>query len=723
MRLNKLFVSILILFILTVSIGTIYAADDLNNNTITSDNSADNLEKTDENIVSTSNDDVLSSSKTIIVPFDPMNPNDVLLPKIQPAIDGANSGDTIIIKGSPVHVHATINKKLNIIADSDSTIDACPHHTHEGLTEHGVFYITKGGSGSTIQGFNFINKDKAETPFAILIDGASDITIKDCTMNYNNPEVDKLRGIVIKNSNNVKLSNLLINNTINGITIIDSSNIDITDCILSFNDNYAVTISGDSRNINIKSNSIMNNGNSGINLSSVNNVNILNNYIKDNGKSNKDTGSGIYVNANITKLVVKGNIFLSNGRHAILYDYRTRNLNREDGADLLTIVDDNYFEGHDSMILHHTVYTKSPNGNMKYDAENDIYYKADDGDYIEDTSTVYMQHAFIYNDVPCGHTYYTTKIPWTLDAPGNNGKYNLYLKLSEIKEVKPGVYQISIVDSQGKIAADFNGGYIAFFLNDCSSVAPQKGDIYKSAPIKNGVATADFRSVYNSFKTTGNIITAAFPGVSEKIENNLYKKFNVKDSNIPISPVTKLSSSKLTTYPLSGKYISAKLVDSKNKPITGQKVTFKFNGKTYTAKTNSKGIAKVKVSLETKKTYIVTIKYSGNDDYKASKVTSKILVKTGSKKSKIKASNMKIKKNKKKAFKLKLTNNAGKALKNQKIVVKVNGKSSIIKTNKKGIAKINVKFKKVKKFKINMKFLGDSNFKAVSQTKVITVYK
>ena len=719
MRLNKLFVSILILFILTVSIGTIYAADDLNNNTITSDNSADNLEKTDENTVSTSNDDVLS--KTIIVPFDPKEPNDVLWPKIQPAIDGANSGDTIIIKGSPVHVHATINKKLNIIADYDSTIDACPHHTHEGLTEHGIFYITKEGSGSTIQGFTFVNNDKAETPFAILIDGARDITIKDCTMNYNNPEVDKLRGIVIKNSNNVKLSNLLINNTINGITIIDSSNIDITDCILSFNDNYAVTISGDSRNINIKSNSIMNNGNSGINLSSVNNVNILNNYIKDNGKSNKDTGSGIYVNANITKLVVKGNIFLSNGRHAILYDYRTRNLNREDGADLLTIVDDNYFEGHKSMVLHHRIYREYPNGDMKYDAEKDIYYKSDDGDYIEDTSTVYMQHAFIYHDIPCGHTYYTTKIPWTLDAPGNNGKYNFYLNLSEIKEIKPGLYQISIVDSQGNIAADFNGGYIAFFLNDCSSVAPQEGNIYNNALIKNGVATADFRRVYNSFKTTDNIITAVFPGVSGKIENSLYKKFNVK--NIPISPVTKLSSSKLITYPLSENYISAKLVDSKNKPITGQKVTFKFNGKTYTAKTNSKGVAEVKVSLETKKTYTVTIKYSGNDDYKASKVTSKILVKTGSKKSQIKALNMKIKKNEKKTFKLKLTTSAGKALKNQKIVVKVNGKSSIIKTDKKGIAKINVKFNKVKIFKINMKFLGDSNFKAVSQTKLITVYK
>ena len=723
MKVNKLIIFISILFILTIFIGSVSASDNLTNNNIALDDSVNNLEKNDINIIALSDSNGLSDSKTIVVPFDPKNPNDVLLPKIQQAIDSASPGDTIFIEGSPVHVHATINKTLNIVADYDSTIDACPHHTHEGLDEHGVFYITKEGSGSTIQGFNFINKDKAETPFAILIDGANDITIKDCTMNYNNPQVDKISGIIIKNSNNVKLSNLIVNNTINGITIIDSSNIDISDCILSCNDNYAISVMGNSKNINIKFNSINNNGNSGINLSSINNINILNNYIEYNGKVNTDSGSGIYVNNNITKLVVKGNMFLSNGLHAILYDYRTRNLNREEGADLLTVVNDNYFEGHSSMILHHRIYREHPNGDMKYDVENDVYYKSDDGDYIEDKSTVYMQYAFIYHDFPCGHTYYTPSIPWALDAPGNNGKYDFSLKLSEIKEIKNGVYQIAIVDSKANIASDFNSGYIAFFLNDYSTVVPQQGNIYKKVPIINGVATADFRDVYNLFKNTGNSITAVIPGLSEKVSNNPYKQFDVKDSNVPISPASKLISSQLTTYPLSDEYVSVKLVDSKNNPIYNQVVTFKFNGKTYTAKTNNNGIAKVKVSLSSKKTYSVSISYSGNDDYKYSSVKSKILVKTGSKKSKITSFNMKIKKNKNKAFKLKLTDNAGKSLKNQKILIKVNGKSSVIKTNKNGIAKINVKFNKIKKFKINMKFLGNSKFKAISKTNIISVSK
>ena len=243
------------------------------------------------------------------MPFDPQNPNEVLLPKIQPAIDSANAGDTIIIEGSPVHCHLIINKTLTILADDSSTIDPCPHHTHKGLDEHGVFYVTSSGSGSVIKGFSFINKDKAKTPFSILIDGASDVTIKDCTIDDDTKDVDKYVGIIIKNSNNIKLSNLLINNTIYGIRIINSTNIDISDCVIANTQNYAISIFGISRNINIQNNSILRNKNSGINLSSANNVFILNNLIKDNGYANEDSGSGIYVNTNITMLTVKGNIF------------------------------------------------------------------------------------------------------------------------------------------------------------------------------------------------------------------------------------------------------------------------------------------------------------------------------------------------------------------------------------------------------------------------------
>ena len=742
MKIKKLVLFILLISILTCSIGSISATDSINNDTITKDNDRITLEHTDDNLIDSSEDVILEdSTKTINVPFDPRNPNEVLLPKIQPAIDGANPGDTIVIQGSPVHCHLTINKKLNIISGGDSTtIDPCPHHTHEGLDEYGVFYIPKEGSGSTIQGFTFINKDKSKNPFSILIDGAKDITIKDCVMADTTPSVDKYVGIIIRNSNNVKLSNLIVSNTINGITIINSTNIEITNCNFTDNQNHAILVSENSKNINIHDNYIINNGNCGINLTSADYININNNLIKNNGLKNDDSGSGIYVNTNIVKLTVKGNIFLSNALHAIMYDYRTRNLNLDEGADQLTIVDDNYFEGHTSMVLHHRTYVQKAGGTMVYDAENDVFIKSSSGNYVEGKSYVFMQNAFIYNDVPCGFTYYTTTIPWTLDAPANNGRYNLSLKLSEINEIKNGAYQIGIIDSKGQVASDFNLGYIIFFLNDYSTVEPKTGNVYKIAYIKNGVATADFRDVYDSFKTSNNIITAVFPGLSENVNRNPYKQCTVDDSNIPtyedslqyltdlnndfsVKLNSKLSASTLTTYPLSDAYLSVKLVDSNNNAISGQTITFKFNQKTYTAKTDNKGIAKVKVSLASKKTYPVTITFTGNDKYISSKITSKIIIKVGSKKSKIKSSNIKIKRNKKKTFKLKLTSGNGKALNGQILKVKVNGKQYTIKTNKNGIAKISLKFKKAKKYKLKMSFLGNSKFKAVSKTNTVTVTK
>lgn len=722
MNFNKFIILTSILFILTVSIGTISASDISDNQTGVLDGSLSLMENNNKIVESSQNDLLSDSAKTVVVPFNPSEPNEMTWPKIQPAIDEANAGDTIIIEGNPAHCRLAINKKLNIIAGEGANITPCPANYHEGLSQFGVFYIPKEGSGSTIQGFTFLNTHKSTTPFAIFIDGADDITIKDCIIDFNAQMDYKFSGIIIKNSNNIKLSNLIINNTINGITIINSSNIDITNSIISYNVNQAISISGDSKNININSNQIKNNGNSGINLSSANNVNVINNYIENNGIKNRGTGSGIYVNTNITKLIVKGNVFLSNGLHAIMYDYRTRNLNKDSGADQLTIVDNNYFSGHDSMVLHHRTYIEYPDGDLKYDAENDVYGSVGEGSYIEKNSYVYMQHALVHYDILCGFTYYTPDISWSLDAVGNMGQYNLSLKLV-INQVKNGVYQASIVDNDGNVATDFSSFYITFFLNDYTTMNPKQGEIYKKVLISNGVAIADFRDVYSSFKASGNVVTAVIPGLFEEVNRNIHAQLHVRDSEIPIDPMTTLTASELTTYPLSDSYFSAKLTNSRGKSISNQLISFKINGKIYTAKTDDNGIAKVKVSLTSKKTYDVIVGYLGNDDYKSTQVIGKIIVKTGSKKSKIKASNVKFKKNKKKTFKLKLTSGAGKVLKNQKITVKVNGKASIIKTNKKGIAKISLKFKKAGKYKITMKFLGNSEFKPATKINKITVNK
>ena len=51
--------------------------------------------------------------------------------------------------------------------------------------------------------------------------------------------------------------------------------------------------------------------------------------------------------------------------------------------------------------------------------------------------------------------------------------------------------------------------------------------------------------------------------------------------------------------------------------IANKKVTFTVNGKTYSAKTNDKGVASVNVTITKAGTYTVTAKYAGDITYAA----------------------------------------------------------------------------------------------------------
>ena len=336
MKVKNVLIFISILLILIMGIDAIAAVDNLNTTLNENDlkESSDFLQQSDEySLVNSNAGDVISdsssNSKTVTIVADKTNPNQVLKPTVQPAIDAANPGDTIILKGNFVHCHFTINKTLNIVAAPGASLGPCPHHKHEGVDEFGVFYIDENGSGSLIEGFTFLNNDKSNTPFAFLIRGANDVTINNCSLNYVNPDIDKYSGIIIENSTNVRLSNLFVNNTIYGIRIVNSSNIIIEDSVIGNSENYGIFIGNACQNITIRNNALENNKKASIALNCANNVSIISNIIENNGKTNDEVGSGLYVNAEIIQLIVKGNLFLNNGDHAILYDYRCRNLNNE----------------------------------------------------------------------------------------------------------------------------------------------------------------------------------------------------------------------------------------------------------------------------------------------------------------------------------------------------------------------------------------------------------
>ena len=75
------------------------------------------------------------------------------------------------------------------------------------------------------------------------------------------------------------------------------------------------------------------------------------------------------------------------------------------------------------------------------------------------------------------------------------------------------------------------------------------------------------------------------------------------------------------------KTLTATLKDNHGNLVKGKKISFVLNGKTYVGTTNSKGIATVKVSLSSKKTYSFTVKFAGNTYYGAVTKTAKLLIK------------------------------------------------------------------------------------------------
>ena len=74
------------------------------------------------------------------------------------------------------------------------------------------------------------------------------------------------------------------------------------------------------------------------------------------------------------------------------------------------------------------------------------------------------------------------------------------------------------------------------------------------------------------------------------------------------------------------KTLTATLSDDKDRLIANKTITFTVNGKTYSAKTDSKGMAKVNVSLSTKKTYSFTVKFAGDNTYAAVTKTARLII-------------------------------------------------------------------------------------------------
>ena len=167
----------------------------------------------------------------------------------------------------------------------------------------------------------------------------------------------------------------------------------------------------------------------------------------------------------------------------------------------------------------------------------------------------------------------------------------------------------------------------------------------------------------------------------------------VYEEVIDVNSLTKLTNAKdLTMYYGDGSKFSVKVYDYHGKLATsGVTVKFKIGNKYYYKKTNSKGIASLKITKLPKKYKITAI-------YRDAEISRTITVK--------KVLALKTVKVKKSASKLTLTASLkhGKTpIANKKITFKFNNKVYVTKTNKKGIAKVTIKHNTLKKLKAGKK--------------------
>ena len=120
------------------------------------------------------------------------------------------------------------------------------------------------------------------------------------------------------------------------------------------------------------------------------------------------------------------------------------------------------------------------------------------------------------------------------------------------------------------------------------------------------------------------------------------------------------------------------LKGSDNNPLSNNAVAVIIDGVSREVVTDDNGVAKLSVKYSSAGTHYVTVSFAGDDDFKSSIGSGKVVV--GKKSTALKAPKPTLKVKKAKKISITLKSN-GKAIANKKITLKVNGKTFSAKTN------------------------------------------
>ena len=276
---------------------------------------------------------------------------------------------------------------------------------------------------------------------------------------------------------------------------------------------------------------------------------------------------------------------------------------------------------------------------------------------------------------------------------------------SDAKEATAYIFANGAVDGRGTVV--INGESEAHPWNGSSqSTDLYTKDITGTVKDKNNVSVI-FSGASGSFTALQQIIVVTKTKETPAVKN-----------------ATKITAPSVTKVYNVAKKLVATLKDSNGKAVSGAKVTINLNGKNYVRTTNDKGQVSLTLPNLAPKTYVATVKFAGNDNYKASSVKSKVAVKKATPKMTAKTKVTYKVKTKTKKYSIVLKTNKNKVMKKVKVTLKVKGKTYKATTNSKGKATFKItKLTKKGKYTAKVKFAGNKYYNALTKTVKITVKK
>ena len=231
------------------------------------------------------------------------------------------------------------------------------------------------------------------------------------------------------------------------------------------------------------------------------------------------------------------------------------------------------------------------------------------------------------------------------------------------------------------------------------------GKTYTRTTDSNGVASINIKLAVGKYK-----VTATNTYSNEKITNKITV---IKEkTSIDAKAKTYIHANKKGSFTVT-------LKSKHNALLKDKKVTFTYNNKTVTSRTNENGKATITIPVLSKGTYKIKYSYKGSGNYYADSGSAKLIVAKATTKltSKIMVVDYKDGSN----FKIKLTDSNDNPLANKEVKVKLNGETKIFKTNKNG--NVHVPLKNVKPGNYLIKYYhstkGDKDYSSGSNRAII----